>query len=300
MSNESKARTLAEETTSVSRRDFLKICSAIAGTLGLGAGMESAVAAVLSSGARPPFLWLHFAECTGCTESFLRTVSPSVADVLFKAVSLDYHETLMAGAGAPAHELLYKKAGDYRGQFFAVVEGAIPTADDGVYGKVADKTMLQIARDILPAAKAIVCLGTCSAYGGLAAAAPNPTGAKGVHEALPDLAVPTVNVPGCPPNPINFLAVITSYLLVGTLPSLDAQGRPLFAYDNSVHSICPYQNKPTYCLRSKGCKGRWTYSNCPTVKFNQGTSFPMQAGHPCIGCCEPGFWDTMTPFYVRR
>jgi [NiFe] hydrogenase small subunit len=23
----------------------------------------------------------------------------------------------------------------------------------------------------------------------------------------------------------------------------------------------------------------------------------MQAGHPCIGCSEPNFWDTMTPFY---
>jgi len=300
MSNEAEAKTPAASTNSVSRRDFLKVCSAIAGTLGLGAGMESAVAAVLSSGARPPFLWLHFAECTGCTEAFLRAVSPSAADVIFETVSLDYHETLMAGAGAAVHDLLNRKASDYRGEFFAVVEGAIPTADDGVYGMVADKTMLQIAQDILPAAKAIVCLGTCSAYGGLAAAAPNPTGAKGVQEALPGLAVPIVNLPGCPPNPINFLAVITSYLLGGTLPSLDAQGRPIFAYGSSVHSSCPYQRKPTHCLRSKGCKGLWTNSNCPTLKFNQGTSFPMQAGHPCIGCCEPGFWDTMTPFYVRR
>ena len=28
-----------------------------------------------------------------------------------------------------------------------------------------------------------------------------------------------------------------------------------------------------------------------SVRWNGGLSFPIQAGHPCIGCSEDGFWD---------
>ena len=46
-----------------------------------------------------------------------------------------------------------------------------------------------------------------------------------------------------------------------------------------------------------GCKGPVAFQNCPNVKWNGGTSWPIGCGHPCIGCSEPDFWDTMTPFY---
>jgi [NiFe] hydrogenase small subunit len=58
-----------------------------------------------------------------------------------------------------------------------------------------------------------------------------------------------------------------------------------------------------WCLYELGCKGPHTYNNCATVKFNriasgqQGVNWPVQAGHPCIGCSEPNFWDMLTPFY---
>jgi hydrogenase small subunit len=32
------------------------------------------------------------------------------------------------------------------------------------------------------------------------------------------------------------------------------------------------------------------------VKWNEGTSYPIQSGHGCIGCSEEGFWDN-GPFY---
>lgn len=280
------------------RREFLKFCGTVAAALGLSPMMGPKVAEALTSGERPPVLWLHFAECTGCTGAFLRTVSPYVDEVLLDALSVDYHETIMAGAGATVHEILYQKADQYQGEFFCVVEGSIPTADGGIYGMINDKTMLSIAQDICPKAKAVLNIGTCSSYGGLAAAEPNPTGAMGLADALPGLDVPIVNVPGCPPNPITFVGVIADYLLNGTLPSLDSLGRPLFAYGKKVHAYCPFNfplNKK--CLKKQGCKGQWTYNNCPDVKFNEGTNYPMKAGHPCIGCSEPDFWDTMTPFY---
>ena len=40
-----------------------------------------------------------------------------------------------------------------------------------------------------------------------------------------------------------------------------------------------------------GCKGPFANVNCPTMKFNQGTSWPVQAGHGCMGCTEAKFFD---------
>lgn len=282
----------------VHRRDFLKFCGVVAGALSLDATFIPKIAEALTSDNRPPVLWLHFAECTGCTESILRTSAPWMDELLFDTISLDYHETLMAAAGHTVEALLTEAATVHQGEFFCVVEGAIPTADNGIYGTIGGRTMLSIAEEILPKAKAIIACGSCASYGGLAAASPNPTGAKGVTNALPNLDVPVVNLPGCPPNPVNFVAVIADYLLKGRLPSLDGYGRPQFAHGKRIHQQCLYRRDKDRCQKSYGCKGQWTSSNCPNVKFNDGTSFPMQVGHPCIGCCEPDFWDTMTPFYT--
>lgn len=281
----------------INRRDFLKFCGLVAGALSLGTGFAPRIAEALTSADRPPVLWLHFSECTGCTESLLRSSGPFMDELLFDIISLEYHETLMAAAGSTVEDLLAAASIQYAGEFFCVVEGAIPTADGGVYGTIGGRTMLSIAEEILPRAKAIIATGTCSSFGGLAAAAPNPTGAMGVKEALPSLGVPVVNLPGCPPNPVNFVAVLANYLLAGSLPSLDSQSRPNFAYGKTNHSLCPYRSDNSRCLKKQGCKGPSTHSNCPNIKFNQETSFPMQAGHPCIGCTEPDFWDVFSPFY---
>jgi len=154
--------------------------------------------------------------------------------------------------------------------------------------------MLSIAQRVLPKAKAVIAYGTCSSYGGLAAAKPNPTGAKGVG-ALGILgSVPLVNVPGCSPNPYNLAGVIVNYLLKGTLPALDSNKRPTFAFGSTVHSRCP---RPHGCLEDFKCRGKSTYNNCPTVKFNGGTSWDIQNNHHCIGCSTPNFWDVNAPFY---
>ncbi len=288
-------------TTGVHRRDFMKFCGMVATALSLDMTFIPKIAEALTSSNRPPVLWLHFSECTGCTESILRTSSPWMDELIFNIISLDYHETLMAASGHTVEHILTEAAATHEGEFFCVVEGAIPTADNGVYGTIGGRTMIDIAQEILPKAQAIIATGTCAAYGGLAAAAPNPTGAKGVKEALPDLNVPVVNLPGCPPNPVNFVAVITDYLLNGSLPVLDNKGRPRFAHDRSVHKRCPYKDsrQEHRCLEDHGCKGERAYNNCPTIRFNDGTSFDIQVGHPCIACSEPNFWDTMSPVYRK-
>ena len=284
----------------LTRRDFLKFCTVVAGAIGLGPAFGPKIAEALTGGQRPPVLWLHFAECTGCTEAVLRTTSPWFDDLLFDSISLDYHETLMAAAGDRVENILYSSADKYAGQFFCVVEGAIPTADGGNYGMIGGRTMLSIAQEICPKATAVIAIGNCGSYGGLPAAAPNPTGARGVTGALgSQLTVPVVNLPGCPPNPINFVGTLANHLLFDRLPSLDQHGRPVFAYGSRVHDQCPFRHdsQEHRCLEDYGCKGKRCHNNCPGEQFNDKTSWPVLAGHPCIGCSEPDFWDTMTPFY---
>jgi len=276
----------------ISRRSFLKYCGSIAAALSLDPSFIPKIARALTATARPPVAWLHFAECTGCSESFLRITQPSLEDVLLDKLSLDYHETIMAAAGIQAEENLQDLLNNSPGEFFCIVEGSIPAADNGIYGTIGDKTMLQIAQEVLPKAKAVIAYGTCASFGGLAAAAPNPTGAKGVKDAV---GVNTVNISGCPPNPLNLASTIVNYLLFGKLPALDSKGRPTFAYGSKVHDKCP---KPFGCLKDMGCKGPRCQNNCPTIKFNDATGWDIQAGHHCIGCAEPGFWDAFAPLYA--
>ncbi len=298
------------EQKGLNRRDFMKFCTFLSATMGLSTSFIPKVAEALASPQRPPVVWLAFAECTGCAESTLRTMYPWIDQLVLDIISLDYHETIMAPSGDAAEKSLHDTITKYQGKFICIVDGSIPTADNGVYGMIGGRTMLEIAKEVCPKALATICIGTCASYGGLPAAAPNPTGAKSVKDAI---GISTLNIPGCPPNPINLVGTVVNYLLFGKLPELDDKGRPLFAFAKTIHDQCPrrshFENgefvtsfesdeaKRGFCLYQVGCKGPETYNNCPTVKFNGGTSWPVQAGHPCIGCSEPNFWDKMSPFY---
>lgn len=299
------------EAKGVSRRDFMKYCSYLTATMGLSASYIPKVAEVFAAPkVRPPVIWLQLGECTGCTEALLRSMYPWVDELVLDILDIVYHETIMAASGEQAEAVLEEGIKKHKGKFICVVEGSIPTKYDGAYGKIGGRTFLEIARHVIPNALATVCMGTCSAYGGVPAAAPNPGGYKGVGEAL---GIKTVNIAGCPPNPLNLVGTVVNFLLFGKLPDLDDKGRPKFAYGHTIHDKCPrrshFENqefvtefgsneaKLGYCLYKVGCKGPETYNNCPTAKFNAGMSWPVQAGHPCIGCSEPGFWDKMTPFY---
>ena len=299
------------ESKGVSRRDFMKFCTFLTATMGLSSSFVPKVAEVFAAPAqRPPVIWLHFAECTGCSEAVLRSQYPFVDELVLDILSVEYHETIMAAAGQQAEDQLHMALKKYAGKFICVVEGAIATKYDGGYGKVAGRTFLEIGKEVCTKAAAVICIGSCSAFGNIPAAAPNPGGYVSVSEAL---GIKTVNIAGCPPNAVNFVGTVVNYLLLGKLPALDNLGRPLFAYGKTIHDQCPrrahFENDEFveefgseeaaagYCLYKVGCRGPETYNNCPIAKFNQGTSWPVQAGHPCIGCSEPGFWDKFTPFY---
>ncbi|TVM18385.1 oxidoreductase [Oceanidesulfovibrio indonesiensis] len=293
------------ERRGVTRRDFMKFCTAIAAAMGMGPAFAPKVAEALTSKKRPSVVYLHNAECTGCSEAVLRTTDPFIDELILDTISMDYHETLMAGAGDAVEEALHEAI---KHDFICVIEGGIPTKDNGIHGKIAGHTMLEMCSEIAPKAQAVISIGNCACFGGVQAASPNPTETKGVKEAL---GVNPINLAGCPPNPINFVGTVVHYLTKG-LPELDGLNRPVLFYGETVHDNCPrlknFENgefatsfgseeaKKGYCLYELGCKGPMTYNNCPKVLFNQ-TNWPVQAGHPCIGCSEPNFWDQMSPFY---
>lgn len=307
------SRTFWDFDTKVNRRSFLKGCAMVCAAMGLSDEIVPKMAEAASNKKRPPTVWLHFQECTGCTESLLRASHPDVARLILDLISVDYHETLLAAAGTQAEELLTSTIEENKGKFICIVEGGIPTKDGGIYCKIGGKTAIEIINEVASKSAAVIAIGSCAAFGGIQAANPNPTGAKGVSDIIN--SVPIINCPGCPPNPIAFLGTVLHYLTFGRLPATDKLGRPLFAYGRRIHDHCERRphfddgrfveqfgdcaHKNGYCLYKVGCKGPETFSHCPSVRFNDVGVWPVSVGHGCVGCTEPNFWDTMTPFYER-
>ena len=297
----------------VTRRDFLKFCSLMAVTLALPPRYMERIANALVTVPRPPLVWLEFQDCAGDTEALLRISRPTIGELVLDTLSVDYHETIMAPVGKAAEKSLQDTVEKNKGKYIAVVEGSIPTKDGGIYCTVGGRTALDIARQVCGNAAATIAVGTCAAYGGWPAAAPNPTGAVGVKDAVPGIKL--INLPGCPVNAANITATVVHYLTFGELPATDQLGRPLFAYGKRIHDNCERRahfdagqfveewgdehHRQGWCLYKMGCKGPATYHNCPVVRYNDGVSWPIGAGHGCVGCSEPDFWDTMSPFYRR-
>jgi hydrogenase small subunit len=296
----------------VSRREFVAFCGVMASTLALPKSLEAKIAAALQKSEKPVLVWLEFQDCAGNTESFLRATKPTAAEVVLDTLSIDYHETIMAAAGHQAVEALARTVKDRQGGYIVIVEGSIPTGANGAYCTIGGRSALQIAREVCGGAAATIAVGTCAAFGGLPAASPNPTGALGVADAVPGLKN-LINLPACPANAENITALVVYYLTFKQFPPLDSYKRPLFAYGKAIHDNCERRahfdasqyveawgdeaHRTGYCLYKMGCKGPVTYQNCPQIRWNEGTNWPIGCGHPCIGCAEPDFWDKMTPFY---
>jgi hydrogenase small subunit len=290
----------------VSRRSFLRMCSVLVATAPVGMSLTKAataaeVAAKVGKARRPSVIWLHFQDCTGCTETLLRTSAPDAASLILDVISLDYHETLMAASGKQAEEALKKAIEDNAGKYVLVVEGSIPTRDDGVYMQLSSRPAVQVVKEVASKAAAVIAIGSCASWGGVGSADPNPTGAMGVDSVIS--GKPIVNLPGCPPNPYNLLAVVLEYVTMGKLPELDELRRPIFAYERVIHENCPRRahfdagrfanafgdegHRKGWCLYKLGCKGPVTHAACSTRHFNETPGvWPIGIGAPCLGCTE--------------
>ena len=296
----------------VDRRTFLKFCTTTAASLGLAPTMVPQLVAAMEKKPRLPIIWLHGLECTCCSESFIRSSHPIAQDVILNLVSLDYDDTIQVAAGFQVEEARKKTMKEFKGNYILAVEGNAPTKDGGVYCTIAGEAFVDILKECAEGAKAVVAWGSCASNGCVQAAKPNPTGAKPVHEILGHQTV--INVPGCPPIAEVMTGVLAYILTFDALPELDRFGRPKMFYGQRIHDKC-YRRaffdagqfveswdddgaRKGWCLYKMGCRGPSTYNSCSTVKWNNGVSFPIQSGHPCIGCSENNFWDN-GPFYSR-
>ena len=288
----------------VSRRSFMKFCATTASMMALPPAMIPMIAKALEAARRPSVIWLSFQECTGCTESLTRAHTSTIESLIFNSISLDYHHTLQAAAGSAAEAAREAAMEENFGNYLLVVDGSIPLANPA-FSTIAGISNLDMLTDSAKGAAAIIAVGTCATYGGIPHANPNPTGAVPVRDIIHDR--PVINVPGCPPIPVVITGVLAHYLTFGTLPELDHIGRPKAFYGQSIHDRCyrrPFYDKGQFaetfddegakkgwCLYKLGCKGPTTYNACATTKWNNATSFPIESGHPCLGCSEPDFWD---------
>lgn len=287
----------------ISRRDFMKFCAAMAGALALPASAIPQVARALEATRRPPIIWLEMQDCAGCTESLLRANQPSVAELVLDVLSVNYHETIMTPSGKRAEKSLADTIKE--GGYITIVEGSIPTGDNAFYCCIGGRSAEEILKEAASNTAAIIAVGSCAFYGGWPATPPNPTGAKGVKDIITN--VPVLNLPGCPYNVDNLTATVVHYLTFKTLPDMDELGRPLFAYGRRIHDNCERRahfdrnefvrawgdagHRNGWCLYQMGCKGPVAYQNCPTIRWNQGTNWPVGAGHGCIACGSPHFWE---------
>jgi hydrogenase small subunit len=284
----------------VGRRDFLKLSTKVATVLGLSPVFIPKISHAMQAKEKPAVIWLHFQECTGCTESLLRAEGPDLAQVILDVISLEYHETLFAAAGHQIEDNLHKAMKRYKGKYVLVVEGATPTKMDGAYCQIGGKTAIDMLNETAKDCAAIVAIGSCASWGGIPSSGPNPTGAVGVKDIIKDK--PIISVPGCPPSPYNFLSTVVHYLLFNKIPTLDDEGRPVFAYGRLIHDQCERRahfdsgrfanaygdegHRKGYCLYKLGCKGPSTFGNCPEIGFNREKTWPVNVGHPCFGCIQ--------------
>ncbi|AHG18516.1 hydrogenase 2 small subunit [Chania multitudinisentens RB-25] len=292
----------------VNRRDFMKLCAALAASMGLSSKAAAEIAQSVGAPRRPPVIWIGAQECTGCTESLLRATHPTIENLLLNVISMEYHEVLSAAFGEQAEENKHRAIEQYKGQYVLVVDGSIPMKDGGIYCMVAGQPIVDHIRNAAEHAAAVIAIGSCAAWGGVAASGANPTGAVSLQDVLPGKTV--INIPGCPPNPHNFLATVAHVITYQRPPALDAKNRPEFAYGRLIHENCERRphfdagrfakefgddgHRQGWCLYHLGCKGPETYGNCSTLEFCDvgGGIWPVGIGHPCYGCNEQGIGFT--------
>jgi hydrogenase small subunit len=291
----------------ISRKKFLKISGgAVAGVALSNMWLPRLLkaASVKNGKGRLPIIWFQGQACSGCAVSLLNTEYPGIDEVLIEVITLDYQPTVMAGTGDLALDVIRRMIKDEKGQYILAVDGSIPVDADGEYctvGEIDEKpiTCLEWIREIGNNAMAVVSVGSCSSWGGIPAATPNPTGAAPTTDIIKDK--PVINIPGCPPHPDWMVGTLVHVLKSG-IPKLDELGRPVmfFGNDKLIHDNCElrkYFDEGKFakdfgdegCLYELGCKGPVAHCDVSTRGWNSGVSWCNRAGGPCVGCTEPFF-----------
>ena len=251
----------------------------------------------------PTIVWLHGSGCQGDSISFLNRIASTepagqqtVDDILINSVNLAYHTVLMSSAGPTAVDMAEQARQE--GGYILVLEGGVPRAFAGRTCQVwssdgRNVTYEQAVTDFAADATAIVCVGTCAAYGGIPRSGSNPTDVVSVKEAT---GKSVINVPGCPAHP-DWTTWVIVQLLLGHTIELDTYDRPLEIYGTNVHDNCPRLDtefatsfgQDHRCLLDLGCRGKTVSSDCWKRQWNNGANWCVDCNGLCIGCTEPTF-----------
>ena len=270
-----------------------------------------------------PVIYIQGAACTGCATSTLCSNYPSIKNILLQDIipgfklEFIFHPTIMTASGNLAINILDKAATDYK-NYVLIIDGAIPTKENGIFCIIGEKngkkyTILEEVLKLAPNASMVIALGTCAAFGGIAGASPNPTGALSVDDIFLSNKVktPLINIPGCPPHPDWLFGTLESILTNGLENiQLDELKRPKAYFGKLIHENCPnraYFDEGKFakhfgdegCLYELGCKGPITYADCPTRKWNSKVNWVIGSGAPCNGCTQPEYPDYVGDFYEK-
>ena len=293
----------------ISRRNFIKLATTAAASLGLTGVDLFRLREVFASDSAPTVIWLQGAVCTGCSISLLNSVAPTIDDILFNTIALKYHPNLMSMAGEPAITSLVDAADKSAGEFILCVEGGISTAINGMYSIIGERnckpwTMLDAVTELGRKAKYVIAVGTCASFGGVVKPS-EYTAVRRLAEVLKGSTMnPVINLPACPVNPIVLVGTLVQLLTSG-MPAQDSWGRPTKYYGSTVHHLCPRLPTPMVsqigvfgCYEHVGCKGPHTSFSCPNLKWNNGVNWCIDKTNSlCIGCSSPNF--PSTPFYTK-
>ena len=318
----------------VTRRDFLKFCSAVVAAAGIADLTVPRVAHAIdealigaAEGELFPVIWMEGGACTGCTETFTQLENPDIGVILLQMIALNYCDTLSAGAGYSLEAA--KDATIANGDYILIYEGSVQTAQDGMVLYMGGQPGTEHLKAAAPNAKTILAVGSCAVNGGWMAAYPNVTGAMGVQQYLAEQGIdtPVVNIPTCPVNNEWVMSCLVDVVVMKDeqllLDRLNEMSEPANIFNQTVHENCQRrghfeagefvyelgskEEALDYCLYAIGCKGPLTPAYCGVTQYNNHTSWCVNSGGPCIGCAAADPWNTAnnwvtdnTPFYQRQ
>ena len=284
--------------------------------------------------------WLSGMSCDGCSIALAAANHPSMEQLQWGTVpgmpKVVLHHPMFSEDAGDAFLEPYRQAvaGTLGSPYMIVLEGsvpddeALPTSDgffssmgSGGFGATASgdgaNRVTEWLYRLAPGAMASMAIGTCATWGGIPAAAGNPTNSMGVMDYLGKdyrgtAGLPVINIPGCAPIGDNFTETVGMILLflqgLGPLPEFDELGRPAWLFKETVHQQCVrggYYEEGTFaekygdkeCLVEVGCWGPVVQCNITKRGAINHMGGCMNTGGICIGCTMPGFPDKFAPFY---
>ncbi|MDP4146154.1 MAG: hydrogenase small subunit [Bacillota bacterium] len=250
-------------------------------------------------------IWLEASGCSGNIISLLNANNPDIVYLFRQMVNLKFDNSIMLNENELAYEEFLNTLDT---DFILAVDGAVSTKEDGRYNIIANYkgkpiTAMEAVKLAGEKAKYILAVGTCASFGGISAAAPNPSKSVSVGSLVNKQVI---NLPGCPCHPDWVIGTIANIILAG-MPQLDNKNRPVLFYGTTIHDNCSrrsfFDNKifasklgDKECMFKLGCRGPITKTDCPLRNWNSHINWPVGDNTPCIGCANDAFPDGMEPF----